>query len=113
MSSPKNFAAYLTAPSTPLEVRETPMPTAGLGEVVVKNAAVAINPLDNHMQDHGVFVQQWPAIFGCDVAGIVHEVGEGVQRFKKGDRVIGYVICQFQRVSGPGRWEKELKADQR
>jgi NADPH:quinone reductase-like Zn-dependent oxidoreductase len=58
MSHSKNFAAYLTAASTPLEVREAPMPTAGRGEIVIKNAAVAINSLDNHMQDHSIFMQQ-------------------------------------------------------
>jgi NADPH:quinone reductase-like Zn-dependent oxidoreductase len=42
------------------------------------------------MQASGVFVQQWPAIFGCDVAGEIHEVGSDVHgRFKVGDRVIG------------------------
>lgn len=65
------------------------MPTAGHGELVVKNAAIAINPLDCHMQDIGVFVQQWPTIFGCDVAGEVYDAGPDVRRFKKGDRVIG------------------------
>jgi NADPH:quinone reductase-like Zn-dependent oxidoreductase len=90
MAAATNQAAWLTTAGTPLKVDEAPMPTAGPGELVVKNAAVAINPLDCHMQDAGVFVQQWPAIFGCDVAGEVHEVGTGAEgRFKKGDRVIG------------------------
>jgi hypothetical protein len=40
----------------------------------------------------GVFVQEWPAIFGCDVAGEVYEVGKDVERFKRGYRVIGYII---------------------
>ena len=85
-----NKAAWLHKANTPLEVGEAPMPTAGLNELVVRNAAVAINPLDTHMQSSGVFVQQWPAIFGCDVAGEVYEVGsEAQERFKKGDRVIG------------------------
>jgi NADPH:quinone reductase-like Zn-dependent oxidoreductase len=43
------------------------------------------------MPDVGVFVQQWPAVFGCDVADEVHEVRPNVERFKKGDRVIKYV----------------------
>lgn len=68
------------------------MPIPGAGEIVIKNAAIAINPLDTHMLDIGVFVQQWPSIFGCDVAGEVYEVGAGIDRFKKGDRVIGYVV---------------------
>jgi len=85
-----NRAAWLHKAGTPLEVDEAPMPIAGPGELVVKNAAVAINPLDTHMQDIGIFVQQWPTIFGCDVAGEVHEVGSEVHgRFKEGDRVIG------------------------
>lgn len=85
-----NKAAWLHEANTPLVVAEAPMPTAGPNELVVQNAAVAINPLDCHMQNSGVFVQQWPTIFGCDVAGQVHEVGSGVhERFKKGDRVVG------------------------
>ncbi|OCK94114.1 putative zinc-binding alcohol dehydrogenase domain-containing protein cipB [Cenococcum geophilum 1.58] len=92
MSAPKNQAAWLKKAGTPLEVSDAPLPTAGPGEIVVKNAAIAINPLDCHMQDQGVFVQQWPAIFGCDVAGEVYEAGPDVQGFKKGDRVIGHAI---------------------
>ncbi|OAQ99716.1 hypothetical protein LLEC1_02725 [Akanthomyces lecanii] len=90
---PSNQAAWLTKADAPLEVREAPMPTAGPGEIVVRNFAIAINPLDTHMQKTGVFVQQWPAVFGCDVAGEVHEVGaEAGSRFKKGDRVIGHTV---------------------
>lgn len=85
----QNRAAYLAEAGKPLEVRDAPLPTAGPVEIVVKNAAVAINPLDWHMLDTGIFVQQWPAIFGCDVAGEVYEVGSDVKDFKKGDRVIG------------------------
>jgi NADPH:quinone reductase-like Zn-dependent oxidoreductase len=91
MSTPANQAAWLKQANTPLEVGPAPMPIAGPNEIIVKNAAIAINPIDWHQQDAGVFVQQFPAIIGCDVAGEVHEVGEGVERFKKGDRVIGYV----------------------
>ena len=89
MTAPKNQAAWLIKAGKPLQVGNAPMPTAGPGELVVKNAAIAINPLDCHMQESGVFVQQWPAIFGCDVAGEVYEIGPDTQRFKKGDRVIG------------------------
>ena len=88
--SPTNYAAWLNEANTPHEVREAPMPTAGPDELVIRNFAVAINPLDTHMQKSGVFVQQWPSILGCDVAGEVHQVGRDAQaRFKKGDRVIG------------------------
>jgi NADPH:quinone reductase-like Zn-dependent oxidoreductase len=97
MSAPQNRAAWLDTPNTPLRIAEAPLPTAGPGELVIKNAAVAINPLDCHMQDTGVFITQWPAVFGCDVAGEVYEVGPEVQRFKKGDRVVGYVLLRSLR----------------
>ncbi|OAQ60218.1 GroES-like protein [Pochonia chlamydosporia 170] len=92
MSAPNNQAAWLHQSNTALEVGDAPMPVAGVGELVIKNAAIAINPLDCHMQDSGVFIQQWPAIFGCDVAGEVYDVGPSVENFKKGDRVIGHAI---------------------
>ncbi|KAJ5504916.1 Polyketide synthase enoylreductase [Penicillium fimorum] len=92
MSTPKNLAAWLIKAGSPLQVDDAPLPTAGPGELVIKNAAIAINPLDCHMLDSGVFVKRWPAIFGCDIAGEVHEVGDGVERFKKGNRVIGHAI---------------------
>jgi NADPH:quinone reductase-like Zn-dependent oxidoreductase len=98
MPAPRNQAAWLIKAGEPLLVDDAPLPTAGPGEIVVKNAAVAINPLDCHMQDVGVFIQQWPAIFGCDVAGEVYEVGQDVQRFQKGDRVIGYAVRSSMRV---------------
>lgn len=85
-----NQAAWLTKANTPLAVAAAPMPTPGPSEIVIRSRAVAINPLDTHMQKSGVFVQQWPTIFGCDVAGEVHDVGaSAASRFQKGDRVIG------------------------
>lgn len=92
MTVPQNQAAWLKEANTPLEVGDAPVPVAGPDEIVVKNAAVAINPLDCHMQDVGVFVKEFPAVFGCDVAGEVYEVGANVTRFQKGDRVIGHCI---------------------
>jgi Zn-dependent alcohol dehydrogenase len=87
-SSQTNQAAWIDEKATPLRVAEAPFPVAGAGEVIIESRAVAVNPLDWHMQDWGVFIQQWPSIFGGDVAGVVHKVGEGVTKFKPGDRVI-------------------------
>lgn len=85
-----NKAAWVDEAGKPLQVREAPMPVAGPNELVIRNAAVATNPVDTHQQKFGVFVQQWPTVLGCDVAGEVHEVGSEAQgRFRKGDRVIG------------------------
>ena len=85
----QNKAAYLEKPGASLVIRDAPLPKAGTGEIVIRNAAIAINPVDWHMLDSGMFISHWPAIIGCDVAGEVFETGPGVDRFKIGDRVIG------------------------
>ncbi|KAK5659554.1 hypothetical protein OQA88_756 [Cercophora sp. LCS_1] len=88
-----NKAAWLHKAGSPLEVGDAPLPTAGPDEIIIRNAAIAINPLDWHIQKLGVFVQQWPAAFGCDVAGEVYEVGSNAKgRFRVGDRVIGHTV---------------------
>lgn len=84
-----NKAAYLDKPGAPLVVRDARFPKAGPGEIVVRNAAIAINPVDWHMTESGMFIKQWPAVVGCDVAREVFETGHGVDLFKIGDRVIG------------------------
>jgi len=58
MAAPLNQAAWLVKADCPLKVDLAPLPTAGSGELVARNAAIAINPLDWHMQDAGVFIQQ-------------------------------------------------------
>ncbi|KAM0326684.1 hypothetical protein ACHAQA_006554 [Verticillium albo-atrum] len=92
MPTPTNQAAWIDSKGAPLRVGEAPMPTPGEGDIVIRSRAVAINPLDWHMQDWGVFIKEWPSIFGCDVAGEVHQVGPDVSRFKPGDRVIAHTI---------------------
>lgn len=45
----QNSAAWITAPrAKPLEIKEAPLWKAGPGEVIVKNAAVAIVSLPDH-----------------------------------------------------------------
>ncbi|KAF2648738.1 oxidoreductase [Lophiostoma macrostomum CBS 122681] len=82
-----NKAAYLSAPGSKLEVKDAPLGKPGPGVVLIRNHAVAVNPLDILQQDYGVLIDEWPHITGTDMSGIVEEVGEGVTRLKKGDRV--------------------------
>lgn len=85
----KNQAAWIDGEHKPLVVRDADLPRPGPEEIVVKNSAVAINPVDWKMQD-GFYLDQLelPFILGTDVAGVVHDVGSEVNDFKKGDRVL-------------------------
>lgn len=63
------------------------VPKPGRGEALVKIYSAALNPIDYKVQESGMFVDTYPAVLGVDIAGIVDEVGEGVDTFLKGDRV--------------------------
>ena len=88
-----NEAAWIMAPKAkPLVVAEAPMPIANPDEVVIRNRAVAVNPIDWKVQEYGVIVKDYPNVLGCDTAGEVVEVGSNVTKFSKGDRVMAYVL---------------------
>ncbi|CAM0139050.1 hypothetical protein VKS41_003641 [Umbelopsis sp. WA50703] len=80
----------------PLQVKPAPYTSPRANEIVVKNHAVAINPVDVGIQDKGDVIFDWltyPTILGVDLAGEVVEVGsEASSRFKIGDRVIGVAL---------------------
>lgn len=86
-----NSAAWLVGEKVkPLEVKEAPYTLPGDDEILVKNAAVAVNPVDWVVQDMAIFPKTYPTIIGSDLAGEVVEVGKSVTKFKKGDRVLGF-----------------------
>lgn len=90
-----NTAAWLSRPRAPLEVRPAPYTAPRAGEIVVRNRAVAINPVDSLVPFIGRFVYPWltyPAVLGEDLAGEVVEVGPGVTRFRAGDRVLALAV---------------------
>ncbi|KAF3399907.1 Zinc-binding alcohol dehydrogenase domain-containing protein cipB [Penicillium rolfsii] len=86
----ENESSWLRKPGENLSVTSGPIPQPGEGHIVIKNVAVAINPLDWKIQDHGLYLTKYPFILGQDVAGVVDAVGPGVTRFQKGQRVIAH-----------------------
>ncbi|KAI6799897.1 GroES-like protein [Hortaea werneckii] len=71
-----------------VEIIDSAIPKAKPGQVVIKVAYSGSNPKDWK-------VPEWmpdlpPANQGDDIAGVIHEVGEGVTEFKKGDRVAAF-----------------------
>ncbi|MDT7690616.1 MAG: NADPH:quinone reductase [Acidobacteriota bacterium] len=71
-----------------LRLEDMPEPRAGAGQVLVRVRAVGVNPVDTYIRG-GVHVvkPQLPYTPGLDAAGEVEEVGEGVTRFRVGQRV--------------------------
>ncbi|KAJ5910069.1 Zinc-binding oxidoreductase [Penicillium tannophilum] len=93
--TPINKAAWLVAPKTPLVVGPADYTHPDAKQIVVKNAAIAVNPLDWAKQHVGDKKWEWithPFVIGQDIAGEVVEIGPEVTRFKVGDRVIAHAV---------------------
>ncbi|KAH8771465.1 chaperonin 10-like protein [Hyaloscypha finlandica] len=87
-----NQAAWIKSAKTKLEVGSAPEASAGIGEVVIKNAFVAINPVDWKVQDYSPPFQKYPDILGRDIVGKIVEVGPDVTRLRVGQRVIAHAL---------------------
>ncbi|MGA9357482.1 MAG: NADP-dependent oxidoreductase [Mycobacterium sp.] len=76
-----------------LDVREVPRPQPVTSEVLVEVKAAGVNP-GEAMIRQGVMDEIFPATFpsgqGSDLAGVVAEVGTGVDAFSVGDEVLGF-----------------------
>ena len=73
-------ANVLEAADKPLVWKEVQTPTPGLGEVLVKIKAAAFNRRDYWITIGKYAGIKYPAILGSDGAGIVAEVGTGVDK---------------------------------
>jgi NADPH2:quinone reductase len=71
-----------------LKLEELPTPRPMAGQVLVRIRAAGVNPYDTYMRN-GVYAikPSLPYTPGSDAAGDVEGVGEGVRKFKPGDRV--------------------------
>jgi len=70
-----------------LDVRDVPTPKPGPGQVLVKIKYCAICGSDVHRFQYGMVHPD--VVLGHEYSGIVAEVGEGVERWQVGDRVVG------------------------
>jgi NADPH:quinone reductase-like Zn-dependent oxidoreductase len=76
-----------------LDVVDVEDPVPGPGELLVRVKAAGINPGEAKIRD-GMLAERWPSTFpsgqGSDLAGVVEQVGDGVDAFAAGDEVIGF-----------------------
>jgi len=89
-------AALLTGYGEPdlFRIADVSMPAPGPREVRIRVAGAAVNPVD--VKARRGLLGDWatlafPACLGGDVSGVIDAIGEGVSRFKVGDRVIGMI----------------------
>ena len=80
----------------PLQLDQVEAPVAGPGQVIVRNQATSLNPIDT-IRASGVMRSMFPVAFpwtpGGDVSGTVEAVGDGVTAFQPGDAVFGYAMA--------------------
>src|SRR4051812_27360641 len=85
-------AAFVETPGGAELIRygDLPTPAPQTGEVLVRVAAAALNPIDLYVRAGTVAMPlPKPFVSGCDLAGVVDAVGPHVRRFSVGDRVWG------------------------
>ena len=100
---PSNQGAWLTAKGAPLSIEPAPFVDPKPNQILIKNHAVAINPVDWALQTMGQDLfsfLKFPSVLGYDAAGEVIAVGSAITRVKAGARVLGL-------ASGPGSGKQD------
>ena len=85
-------AAFIqeTGPPSVIQVGDLPDPQPTGRQVLIRTAAVAVNPIDTYIRSGNVKLDLPPQfIIGCDIAGTVEAVGPEATQFQPGDRVWG------------------------
>jgi NADPH2:quinone reductase len=84
-------AILMREPGGPEVLTETELPTPVVEQptdLLVRLAAAGVNPIDTKIRARGPLLpDRLTAVPGCDGAGVVEAVGDGVRRFKPGDAV--------------------------
>ncbi|HTD66204.1 MAG TPA: NADPH:quinone reductase [Candidatus Limnocylindria bacterium] len=83
-------AAFIQQPGPPESIifGDFPKPVPAPNQVLVRVGAVAVNPIDTYVRGGLVKMNlPLPFVVGCDLAGVIEEVGAGVKQFKRSERV--------------------------
>ena len=70
-----------------LKLEEAPDLRPGAGELLIRIEAIGVNPVETYRRSGSNPDLKLPYTPGSDAAGVVGAIGEGVRRFKAGDRV--------------------------
>src|SRR5581483_813343 len=75
------------AEDSPLRLEEVLTPSPAAGQIRVRVSCCAVCHTDLHVVEGELQLPKVPVVPGHQIVGIVDALGEGVQRFKVGDRV--------------------------
>lgn len=98
-------ALVLDAESKTAAVRSVKIPTPGLGEVLVKVHAVALNPVDSLYTYNPL--GKTGRIVGSDFAGTIHQA-DASSSFQYGQRVAGFLQGACSRNDRPGAFAEYI-----
>jgi NADPH:quinone reductase len=76
-----------------MKLEDVPAPVAGPGQVLIRVAAVGVNPVDTYIRS-GMYARKpsLPYTPGTDIGGTVVAIGSGVTRVRDGDRVYAHAV---------------------
>ena len=84
----KAIVKYASEPGN-MEIREVEEPRPAAGQVKIKVVAAGICGSDLHIYDSDIAIPVKPPVtVGHEFSGVVAELGDGVEGFKVGDRVV-------------------------
>ncbi|MFC5337242.1 alcohol dehydrogenase catalytic domain-containing protein [Leucobacter denitrificans] len=101
-------AWQFTGTNKPLELNEVPEPTAGPGQVVVTVRVAGVCHSDVSALDDEGWMGLFPTLprtMGHENAGVITEVGEGMDHWKVGDRVGLAPMFSDGDALGYGKWD--------
>lgn len=107
-----NRVAVITGAGSALEIVDRDVSQPGPGEVLVKNEAIAIQPLDAKMLHAGYGgagrIENYPTVLGTSGAGTIQSVGADVSGIAVGDRVVFDTrsLVKPELNSREGTWQK-------
>ena len=91
----KALVKYDAAPGN-MEIRDVPEPSAGPGQIKIKVKVAGICGSDLHIYHSDIAIPVNPPVTtGHEFSGVIAEVGEGVEGFQAGDRVVSETAYSF------------------
>lgn len=107
-------AMVLYSPGQPLRETDSPLPSPGIHQLLVRVTACAVCRTDLHVFDGELPHPKLPLILGHEIVGRVVEKGSAADRFAAGDRVgipwLGWTCgeCQYCRIGRENLCDRAL-----